>query len=39
MAAQDDITELLHRFRQGDSEAKAALIAAVYDELKVMAAR
>jgi RNA polymerase sigma-70 factor (ECF subfamily) len=39
MAAQNDITGLLHRFRQGDDEARAALIAAVYDELKVMAAR
>ena len=39
MAAQDDITALLHRFREGDDKAKAALIAAVYDELKVMAAR
>jgi RNA polymerase sigma-70 factor, ECF subfamily len=39
MAVQEDITALLHRFRQGDDEARAALIAAVYDELKIMAAR
>ena len=39
MAVQDDITALLHRFRQGDDGAKAALIAAVYDDLKVMEGR
>ena len=39
MAAQEDITALLHRFRQGDDEATAALIAVIYGELKIMAAR
>jgi RNA polymerase sigma factor (TIGR02999 family) len=39
MAAQADITSLLHRFRDGDREAAEALIASVYGELKMMASR
>ncbi len=34
-----DVTTLLHRFQQGDEEAQAQLVSAVYDELKVIAAR
>lgn len=34
-----DITVLLHRFQQGDSEAQNLLVDAVQDELRVIAAR
>jgi RNA polymerase sigma factor (TIGR02999 family) len=33
------VTELLQRFQQGDAQAKELLVAAVYDELKSIAAR
>lgn len=39
MAENDDVTNLLRRFQQGDAAAKDALVSAVYDELKTMAAR
>jgi RNA polymerase sigma factor (TIGR02999 family) len=39
MSASHDITPLLRRFREGDEAARAALISAVYDELKMMAQR
>lgn len=39
MSAANDITLLLRRFRGGDDAARSALIAAVYDELKVIAQR
>jgi RNA polymerase sigma-70 factor, ECF subfamily len=35
----DDITGLLHRFQQGDSNAKDLLVSTVYRELKMIAAR
>jgi len=35
----DDITALLKRFQTGDEDAQSKLIGAVYDELRVMAAR
>ena len=34
-----DITGLLHRFQQGDSDAKSLLVSKVYGELKIIAAR
>lgn len=34
-----DITGLLHRFQKGDAQAEAELVAKVYEELKVIAAR
>jgi RNA polymerase sigma-70 factor, ECF subfamily len=39
MAAHADITSLLHRFRDADQQATEALIASVYEELKLMASR
>lgn len=39
MEEADDITELLHRFQAGDDSAQSQLIAAVHDELHVIAAR
>ena len=35
----NDITELLHRFQHGDAQAEGELVAKVYHELKVIAAR
>ena len=34
-----DITGLLHRFQQGDTQAKELLVSKVYSELKIIAAR
>jgi RNA polymerase sigma factor (TIGR02999 family) len=39
MESQEDITELLRRFRDGDSAAQSRLIEAVHGELRTMAAR
>lgn len=39
MTEPDDITELLHRFQEGDAEARTRLIEAVQGELRVMASR
>lgn len=39
MSAEHDVTALLRRFQQGDDSAQQALIEAVYDELKQIAAR
>lgn len=36
---QEDITELLHRFQDGDDVARNELVEAVYAELRVIAAR
>ncbi len=38
-SSESDVTTLLHRFQQGDEEAQAELVAAVYDELKAIAGR
>jgi len=37
--ADSDITGLLHRFQQGDAQAKELLVSRVYSELKIIAAR
>jgi len=39
MESQEDITQLLRRFQNGDSEAQSKLINAVHGELRTMAAR
>lgn len=39
MDSGGDITALLKRFQTGDAEAQSQLIGAVYDELRIMAAR
>jgi RNA polymerase sigma factor (TIGR02999 family) len=39
MQSPEDITELLHRFQDGDSAAHSMLINAVHSELRLMAAR
>ena len=39
MPSPDDITSLLHRFRDGDEGARSELITTVYGELRLMAAR
>lgn len=39
MTEPDDITALLHRFQAGDQDARTRLIAAVHDELHVIAGR
>jgi RNA polymerase sigma-70 factor, ECF subfamily len=39
MTEPDDITALLRRFQAGDEDAQSQLIAAVHDELRVIAAR
>lgn len=39
MTEPDDITALLHRFQAGDEHARTQLIAAVHDELHVIAGR
>ena len=39
MDSGNDITALLKRFQTGDEDAQSKLIGAVYDELRVMAAR
>jgi RNA polymerase sigma-70 factor (ECF subfamily) len=39
MEEPDDITELLHRFQAGDTDAQSQLIDAVQDELRLIAAR
>ena len=39
MGEPEEITELLHRFQAGDQQAQEQLIAAVHDELHMMAAR
>ena len=39
MEPQEDITQLLRRFRDGDSAAQSKLMAAVHGELRIMAAR
>lgn len=36
---EEDITELLHRFQDGDEVARNQLVEAVYSELRVIAAR
>ncbi len=36
---EEDITELLHRFQDGDAAARNELVEAVYAELRVIAAR
>lgn len=36
---EEDITELLHRFQDGDEVARNELVEAVYSELRVIAAR
>jgi hypothetical protein len=38
-AGSDNITDILRRFEQGDAQARDLLIARVYSELKVIAAR
>lgn len=38
-APETDVTTLLRRFQHGDEDAQSKLIAAVYDELKVIASR
>jgi RNA polymerase sigma-70 factor, ECF subfamily len=39
VAPQEDITALLHRFRDGDKQARSKLITTLYNELRIMAAR
>jgi RNA polymerase sigma-70 factor, ECF subfamily len=39
VAPQEDITALLHRFRDGDTQARSKLITTLYNELRIMAAR
>ena len=39
MESQEDITQLLRRFQDGDTEAQSKLINAVHGELRTMAAR